>query len=551
MLQKIKIFKSFLVVVSLLMLLTACHNYYMAVAQPKEAAGIDSLRHQNRYFVLRSGSEAFYMKNLSLSADRKTLEATLDTLSPEHRLHLVRGRKGNMIYHKNKFEDIAVLSEVHLYTPPDTTAVVDGRYTLALDQVQKVEVIERDKKRTTSSYVIGAIGYTVGAFTLVGIIALATKSSCPFVSAYDGNQFSLQGEIYGGAIYPQLARYDFLPLKMTPFADSTLQLKISNELKEEQYTDLAELWVVTHSKKTKVLSDEKGNLYGLADLQSPVDAFLNKKNVTASLLHPADNALLYMDDTSSADARNEVTIKFKKPGAVKKGKLVLALKNSYWLDLLYGELGKGFGSYYPTYIKQQRSKPAAELLKWTRDQQIPLEVSVKTTTGWKKVTGITTVGPLATRQMVIPIEMDEALNPVVEVRLSSGFMFWEIDYAAMDFTVEDEFTIQKLLPVKATDEGKKDVLALLQKEDGQSLAQPQIGNVATIVYMTKVLPGVNETQSFFLKTKGYYIHIRDFKNKPDVPFLKQFIKPNAFPVYGMGLYKKIREENIRALANAN
>jgi hypothetical protein len=130
-------------------------------------------------------------------------------------------------------------------------------------------------------------------------------------------------------------------------------------------------------------------------------------------------------------------------------------------------------------------------------------------------------------------------------------MFWEIDYAGMDFTEEDAFSVQKLSPFKATDEGGKDVSALLQKEDGHSLAQPDIGNVATLVYKTDVLSGPDETQTYFLKTKGYYEHIRNFKTKPDAAFLRQFKKPNAFPVYGMGLYKKIREENIRALARSN
>jgi hypothetical protein len=520
-------------------------------AGSKDAAGIDSLTKLNRYFVLRSGTQSYYMKNISLSTDRKTLEATLDTLSPGHRLHLVNGYNGKMRYKKSYSDHITVLSEVHLYTAEDNKAAIGSRYTLPLDQVQKIEVIEKDKKRTTSSYVIGAIGATVGAFALAVVIVAATKSSCPFVSAYDGNQFTLQGEIYGGAIYPQLARYDFLPLKMAPLADGSLQLKISNELQERQYTDMAELWVVTHNKNIKVLADEQGNIYSIADSKTPEAAWLNgKKNVLSALSKDADNELLYMDDTSSADASNEVVIRFMNPNAIRKSKLVLSLKNSYWLDLLYGELAKGFGSYYPTYIKQQRNKPAAELVKWTKDQQLPLEISVKTNNGWKKLADITTIGPLAMRQIAIPIEVDEMTGSFTEIKLSSGFMFWEIDYAAMDFTDKNAFSLEKLSPVKATDEGGKDVVALLQKEDGLHLEQPQIGNVATLVYKTNVLPGLNETQTFFLKTKGYYEHIRDFKNKPDVAFLQQFTKPNAFPKYGMGLYKKVSEENIKALANS-
>jgi hypothetical protein len=546
------IFKQILTVFSILLLLTACQNYYKATTRGKDAAVIDSLNQQYRYFVLRTGSEAYYMKNLVLSTDRKTLEATLDTLPYEHRLHLVKGINGNMRYRKNNSSDLPVLSEVHLYVTSNNTAGVGSRYSLPLDQVQMIEVIEKDRKRTTNSYVLGAIGVTVGAFALAAIIIAATKSSCPFVSAYDGEQFTLQGEIYGGAIYPQLARKDFLPLKMTPLPDSSLQLKISNELQERQYTDVAELWVITHSKNIRVLTDEQGNLYSVANQEAPVSAQLNNnKDVTTALLHAGDNALLYMDDSTSPSASNEVVIKFKKPADNRKGKLVLSLKNSYWLDLLYGELAKGFGSYYPKYMKQQQGKPAAELLKWTYEQQIPLEVSVKTKDGWKRMTRITTVGPLATRQVVVPIDMSETTGEFVDVRLSCGFMFWEIDYAAIDYSEENAFVVQKLQPVAAKDETGKDVLALLQTEDRQYLEQPHIGNVATITYKGASTPGPDQAQTFILKTKGYYEHIRNFENKPDIGFLQQFKKPGAFPVYGMALYKKISAENLKTLARSN
>src|SRR5690606_4115334 len=260
-----------------------------------------------------------------------------------------------------------LLNEVHFFTAYDSNAVA-GKYTLNLDKIQKIEIIEHDKKKTTNSYVIGAIGYTLGAMAVVSAIILATKSSCPFVSAWDGNAFSLQGEIYGGAIYPQLARHDFMPLKMAPMEDGTLQLKITNELQERQYTDIANLLVITHDKDIKVLADENGELYSIADPISPVKANLgNGKNVLPALLQDGDLQILYMDDTTQADAKNDLLITFNKPAEVTNGKLVLSLKNSYWLDLLYGELAKGFGTYYASYMADQKKKTAEELLKWVKE----------------------------------------------------------------------------------------------------------------------------------------------------------------------------------------
>ena len=116
---------------------------------------------------------------------------------------------------------------------------------------------------------------------------------------------------------------------------------------------------------------------------------------------------------------------------------------------------------------------------------------------------------------------------------------------------DNSFTLQKLSPVSANDETDKNVLAKLEKEDGVYLEQPEIGNTATLTYKTKKNTDLSKTQTYILHAKGYYEHIRDFKNKPDINFLSQFRQPNAFPVYGMQLYKKVKNESLQSLAGTH
>jgi hypothetical protein len=537
----------------LVLLFTAgCHNYYKATPYhtgSDASATLDSLYNLNRHFILRNGPEAFYMKNLVLSNNQKTLTALLDTVPPDHRLHLLGGHRNNLQYKKGNPKEFSVLSEVHLYTRFLRHASSGETVSLPLDSLQKIEVIEKDAKRTTNSYVIGAIGYTAAAFVAAAAILLATKSSCPFVSAYDGNGFALQGEIYGGAIYPQLARHDYLPLKMAPLADGTLQVKISNELKEKQFTDMADLWVITHDRSTKVLPDESGQLHTIAAPKTPLSATLNgNKDLLPMLQKERDDAVAYLDDTTTADATNAVVLRFSKEKESREGKLVLTLKNSYWLDLLYGELAKGFGSYYEKYLKKQSKKPAAQLQQWINDQHLALTVSVQTKAGWKKISDITTIGPLAYRTIVVPIAVGDTEGQEVVVKLSSGFMFWEFDYAALDFSPEGKYTLEKLAPVAATDEQDKDVLPFLQKEDNRSLEQPLVGNMATITYKPSGTGDAAKEQTYFLHAKGWYQHVRNFTNQPNVAFLKRFLKPNAFPAYGKALYFQLQTTNLRLIA---
>jgi hypothetical protein len=125
-------------------------------------------------------------------------------------------------------------------------------------------------------------------------------------------------------------------------------------------------------------------------------------------------------------------------------------------------------------------------------------------------------------------------------------MFWEIDYAGMDFTAGNNFTIETLVPVTATDEAGRDVLPELAKKDGRYLAQPMPGNMATIEYESSEQPATT-TRSYILHTKGYYEHVRNYKGLPNTAFLKQFYQPNAFPVFSSALYKKFRNTNMAML----
>ena len=542
--HKLKIFQGLMIILVIFFAFAGCNRYYKATTRnitdnPNQS--LDSLKKDNRYFVLRTPDQAWHIRNVVLSEDRKTITGTLDTLPLVHQLHLDKG-KGRM-----RYKEAYVLSEVHLYIDNDSLLNM-GNCTLALNRIQKIEVIEKDKKRTTNSYVIGALGYTAGAFVVAAIIIAATKSSCPFVSAYTNNECVLQGEIYGGAIYPQLARDDYMPLRMEPTTNGILQIKISNELQERQYTDFADLMIITHDKNIKVLSDEKGNLYSVAQPQSPLSAWTgNHIDALPALLHKDDNTLLHFDDTLAVNATNYVITQFKNPGKAQKAKLILSLKNSYWLDYLYGELAKSLGSYYATYVKKQNKKPAAELIKWAADEQIPLQVSIKTKTGWQKIANLTTIGPLATRQIVVPIDLSNSADEVIEIKLSSGFMFWEIDYAAMDFSEDKNFKVEKLSPSIASDEKGKNVLPLLIDKDGVYLEQPVPGNVVTLEYKYKPPIG-NESRSYLLHTKGYYTHVRDLKGAPKIAFLNQFKKAGAFPLYSLQLYKKFRNTNMASLA---
>jgi hypothetical protein len=180
--KKVNLFHQILlVIISTQLLLTSCSNYYEAINTPLKAnidkvVKIDSLNKAHRNFILRNDSNAFSINNLVIDTNKNLIECTLETLPSFSSLYLRKEKKSKMKYKKTPF-DLSVLNEVHVFITPDTSATT-GKYNLLLDKVQRIEIIEKDKKRTTGSYVLG--GLIITAVVILITAAMAGISSTLF-----------------------------------------------------------------------------------------------------------------------------------------------------------------------------------------------------------------------------------------------------------------------------------------------------------------------------------------------------------------------------------
>jgi hypothetical protein len=243
------------------------------------------------------------------------------------------------------------------------------------------------------------------------------------------------------------------------------------------------------------------------------------------------------DDPSSPT--NAIIMQFKKTADVKHARLILSVKNTYWLDQLYGKMLEGFGNYYGEFIKQQSNKPAASLNKWTSEQQIPLSVSIKQGGAWHTIAELPPCGPVLSRDIVVPVDLSTVESEVIEIRLSTGFMFWEVDYAAIDYSEGHDFVVSTEKPLAAIDEKGNHVTQRLSQADGVCLDQPQPGNVTTVSFNYQP-PPAGEIQTYILHSKGHYETLRNFTGKPDLAFLKQFKQPGALSRFSIEMYQQQR-----------
>lgn len=516
---------TYFIVAAFLNVTIGCSYYKVRTLPAKEDNFSSAYKYTSekpkKYVILHFEGGEVHLDKIVLDDVKKEITAVPIGLENSHLLYPLKKGKTSARFDRGKSKKHY---EIHFYADK-TIDVTPDVITIPFSDISKVEVYELNHGRIALS----AVGITLASLALVAIIIALTKSSCPYVYIKNGDAFVFTGELYPGAILPSLERTDYLLLpEFNPDNDEYV-LKITNELLEVQYTDLAELITIEHPENSAILLDQKGAIQYISNAVTPLDV---RSNDAPSDLNPAllkdDNSYLF-DNKLPESKSNEMIFSFKNTNSTQK-KLVLRAKNSLWFDYLYGKFNEQFGSYYTTFQKQQRKMATDNVLKWRDEQHIPLSVYVKSNGQWKLIEKINPTGPMAFRDLVVPINNIATDSETIEIKLETGFMFWEVDYVALDQTTNPELNISVLKPHAAIDENGKDVTSLLSSEDKKYLVQPNPDNVVTVSYKAPVLKkGMKRT--IYLKNRGYYEYIRNYTGNPDFAKLKTFREPGRLSDY--------------------
>lgn len=538
-------------IVLLIPLISGCLYYKVTKLPDNSANMLAQFEAKKKYIVFHHGSNAWHISNIRLDEFKKEMQGKLSPLAPEH-LHYLQTKTGRANAYNKSNGDPTM--EVHIYAN-EYQEGDSSQISVNLTSISKIEAYESDAKANTAVATFKTLGIIVASIGILFIIILATKSSCPFVYTVDSSGTHFIGEIYSGAIYPKLERDDYLPLSNTHGSKNEYTIKITNELLEKQYTNLAELIVLEHPQDVSVNFDKYGSAYTYASPQMALTAISpnRDKNYPSEISKKDSICYLFDQASTNQDELSELILSFRIPDHANQGKLLLTAKNSYWLEYAYGKFNEKFGSYFNSFSEQQKKEPAVKHINWMIDQSIPLSVFIETENGWQFIDYFHVVGPLAAKDLIMPIDLHGVCGDELRIKLQCGFMFWEVDYAAMDFT--DPFPIKSyhLTPRTAIDENGKDVSSFLECKDRHYLLQAEIGNVATITYLLPSSDG-NIHRSYFLHSSGYYEYIRDYKGFPDIAVLQSCKYKNGFPRFSKKEYLRFVKNEpliVKALNQGN
>ena len=414
---------------------------------------------------------------------------------------------------------------IHIYVAPDSAVRVNGDViSISSANIAKMEIADIDVGRT----LFAAAGVAYGVMMIVAIIVLLTKEmSCPFVYSETGTDISMEGEIYSGATAVPIERDDYLRLKSIKPVDEMYSIRITNEVKEIQNTNLAELLVFDHPRDVEVLVDKYGIAHSVKDIRQPVIASNAYGRSLKGELSNCDNARYFSEIRNDDLLLDTINLSFDRPQNSSRAKLVISAKNTMWLDYMFGRLSDMFGNRYDEWVRIRNKRSREYLQQWSLDQGIPLAVYLETATGLEFVDYFNVPGPARDKRDILNIDLSGVTGDRVNLKLVSGVMFWDFDYAGMDFS-EDIKMARTSVPLNnAADETGKDVASLLLRDDDRYLVQPDLNNEARLNF--KVPPQAPGTErSVFLHSKGNYQPVRDAGGKPDMDLLVSMRRPGMF-----------------------
>ena len=465
---------------------------------------------QGRYLrLIMDGStqKDIYMTNLSLVNDHvsgivKKLETKPNT---------------------NESQIITAYLKPQVVVPDSLPAV----YALNISDVIKFEVYDVDLGKTVFLTTLTILGIAAVSFITVLIIVLLTKESCPFVYVYNGEDFEFTGEVYGGAIFPKLERDDWLALPTLKAKDGMYQLKLANQAEEIQHTNLAELWVADHLVGTELLLDSQGKYHTIRSPQAPLTAFSSLDDDVLPLLRDKDNVKYVGDNTLDTQRSTDaVLLSFSKPAQAKEAKLVLRARNSIWLDYTMGRMLDLFGGDYDAWYAFQSSTGGFDTT-WPARQGIPLAVYIKNGEDWSYLDSYPVVGPMADRDLVLPLDISGIQSDKVELKLECGARFWELDYVALDCSAQENVYSKVVALSSAVDQDGKNVKQSLINTDKKYFTQPRVGDTALLQYPA---PPQKEgwSRTVFLHSRGHYKIIRHATGKPDREHLARLRETGNF-----------------------
>jgi hypothetical protein len=168
-------------------------------------------------------------------------------------------------------------------------------------------------------------------------------------------------------------------------------------------------------------------------------------------------------------------------------------------------------------------------------QKLPLLVYVEKNGEWIFSDFYNMAGPAALKDGVLAIDLKGIDKGTVKIKLETGSYFWEIDYVAIDYSLNIPVEIKTVKLERAITNREELVTELMKYDDLKYYVQADNNDIADLSF---AVPGtVDLKRTVILHSKGYYQILNETKGLPAVKKLKALREPGQFLEYSRDLMK--------------
>ena len=402
------------------------------------------------------------------------------------------------------------------------------RFQCGRNAPYKVSRAEVHAFYTEETNVPGVIGNVLLAglivLTVAFGVALATKSSCPFLYSWNGERWVFDGEPYGGATMKFLERTDFTQLESLVAVGGTYRVLMTNEVDETQHTDAIELVEIDHAPGTQVVFDHHGGIHAFRHTAPLVSARAGDGADLLPWLRATDRLAWYPDlpavtsNLPLADTRDHITLELPRPPAgVGDVYLVTHVSTGLWGSKMLRTMMDLRGSSIDQFYAAANEMPIVQrkILEFNdREELFHLFVHVDVGGTWQRRGTIPGGGPFASESRAVKLDLTGVEGATVRLRIDPPVGFWSLNsfHLAWD---ETPARVTRKAPVRALDETGRDQRTALLADDDAYYDMPVTTNRAELVFeASPAVPGMQ--RSVFAQTRGWYeLHLHNKTRAPD------------------------------------
>jgi hypothetical protein len=426
------------------------------------------------------------------------------------------------------------------------TTTSNVKVTIDASEILYVMVERTDAVGT----VFTTLSVIVGIALIIGIIAMATKESCPFIYSYDGEKFVFDAEPLGGATTQGLQRSELSKLEKIKETEGKYKIMVRNEVEETQYIDKLSLYVVDHDTSYEIYPDISCDIHAVKKLEGPLVAKdENGKDLTKFIEKPDNlywqSKLPIEQPISQSNHRNQLNFAFQKPVDSKSAKLIINAGTTLWGSNMIREMLLLYGDSVDKWYNSIDSSVAAKETMMNfieREELYLLKLWVKEDNGWKMQNIIQGGGPFVAETRSYDLDLSKVIGDTLFIKVNPPYGFWTMDYIAIEYDSYTSPNMNEAKMISARNNYNKEISEFLSAVDENYFAMPSVGDYFIVEFE---VPDINKnlTRTIFLKSTGYYeIHLP--KDQPiqtqklyEIGFL-----PGKIVEYSNDLYKSWSEK---------